>query len=107
TMKRIAESAFRFQLRVESGERVVVGVNKYLTGDAGSVEIMKISPRHQEEQIEALRKLRARRSQPAVDGHLAAIEEAARGRDNLMPVLKAALADYVTIGECCTVLRGV
>ena len=39
--------------------------------------------------------------------HLAALDQAARGSDNLMPPLKAALADYVTIGECCRVLRGV
>ena len=52
-------------------------------------------------------KLRARRSQAVVDRHLAALDQAARGSDNLMPPLKAALADYVTIGECCRVLRGV
>jgi methylmalonyl-CoA mutase N-terminal domain/subunit len=106
-MKRIAESAFRFQQRVESGSRVVVGVNKYASTEGGRVEIMKISPRRQEEQIDALRRLRARRSPDVVDRHLVAIEVAARGTDNLMPVLKAALADYVTIGECCRVLRGV
>ena len=107
TMKRIADSAYRFQQRVESGQRVVVGVNKYVTGDADRVEIMRISPRQQDEQIEALRRMRGRRSKDAVKGHLGAIERAARGRENLMPVLKAALADYVTIGECCAVLRGV
>jgi methylmalonyl-CoA mutase N-terminal domain/subunit len=42
-----------------------------------------------------------------VDRHLRAIDETARGSGNLLPVLKAALADYVTIGECCGVLRGV
>jgi methylmalonyl-CoA mutase N-terminal domain/subunit len=68
---------------------------------------MKVSPRHQAAQARALKKLRARRSQATVDGHLAALERAARGTDNLMPPLKAALADYVTIGECCSVLRGV
>ena len=68
---------------------------------------MKISPRHQVAQARALKKLRARRSQAVVDRHLAALDQAARGSDNLMPPLKAALADYVTIGECCRVLRGV
>jgi methylmalonyl-CoA mutase N-terminal domain/subunit len=42
-----------------------------------------------------------------LEKHLVDIESAARGTDNLLPVLKAALADYVTIGECCAVLRGV
>ncbi len=107
TMQRIAESAFQFQKRIESGKRVVVGLNKYVTDAGDRVEIMKISPRRQEEQIEALRRLRARRSKDVVDRHLTAIDAAARGTDNLMPVLKAALADYVTIGECCRVLRSV
>jgi methylmalonyl-CoA mutase N-terminal domain/subunit len=51
--------------------------------------------------------VRARRSQGVVDRHLAEIERTSRGTDNLMITLKAALADYVTIGECCMVLRGV
>jgi methylmalonyl-CoA mutase N-terminal domain/subunit len=107
TTRRIADSAYRYQQRVESGVRVVVGVNKYVSGDADRVEIMKISPRGQEEQIERLRRLRERRPKGEVERHLAAIEKAARGTDNLLPVLKAALADYVTIGECCGVLRRV
>ncbi|MDQ6879201.1 MAG: methylmalonyl-CoA mutase family protein [Candidatus Dormibacteraeota bacterium] len=107
TQRRIAESAYRLQQRIESGERVVVGVNRFAASDAESVEITKISPRHQATQARALKRLRARRPQATVDAHLAAIERAARGTDNLMPPLKAALADYVTIGECCTVLRGV
>jgi len=85
----------------------VVGVNRYTETDSRPVEIMKISPRHQVAQSRALKKLRARRSQAAVERHLAELERAVRGTDNLMPPLKAALADYMTIGECCRVLRGV
>ena len=107
TQKKIAESAYRFQQRVESGSRVVVGVNRYAADDGDKVEIMRISPRHQTEQTAALTRLRARRSRDAVKKHLAAIEGAARSGANLMPVLKLALADYVTIGESCDVLRGV
>jgi methylmalonyl-CoA mutase N-terminal domain/subunit len=107
TQRRIGDSAYRLQRRVESGERVVVGVNRYAETDAEPVEIMKISPRHQVAQSRALKRLRARRSKEVVDRHLAEIERAARGTDNLMIPLKAALADYVTIGECCAVLRGV
>jgi methylmalonyl-CoA mutase, N-terminal domain len=107
TQRRIADSAYRLQRRIEAGDRIVVGVNKYTEADARRVEITKIGPRHQAEQARALEQLRARRSQDAVDRHLAELERAARSTDNLMPVLKAALADYVTIGECCRVLRGV
>jgi methylmalonyl-CoA mutase N-terminal domain/subunit len=68
---------------------------------------MKVSPRRQVAQARALKRLRAKRSGAAVKRHLAELERAARGSDNLMEPLKAALADYVTIGECCAVLRGV
>jgi methylmalonyl-CoA mutase N-terminal domain/subunit len=107
TQRRIGDSAYRLQRRVESGERVVVGVNRYAETDAEPVEIMKISPRHQVAQSRALKRLRARRSKDVVERHLAEIERAARGTHNLMIPLKSALADYVTIGECCAVLRGV
>jgi methylmalonyl-CoA mutase N-terminal domain/subunit len=107
TPKRIADSAYRMQQRIESGERVVVGVNRYAETQAKPVQITKVGPRHQVAQTRALKKLRARRSQATVDRRLDDIERAARGLDNLMPPLKAALADYVTIGECCTVLRKV
>ncbi|HWO44779.1 MAG TPA: methylmalonyl-CoA mutase family protein [Methylomirabilota bacterium] len=107
TQRRIADSAYRFQTRVEAGERVVVGVNRYIGDDEDKVEIMKVGPRHQAAQARALKLLRARRDKAAVERSLAGIEHAARGTDNMMPPLKAALAAYVTIGECCAVLRKV
>ena len=107
TQRRIADSAYRLQRRIEAGERVVVGVNRYVETDSRPVEIMKVSPRHQVAQARSLKKLRARRPKATVEHHLADLERAARGSDNLMPILKSALADYVTIGECCSVLRGV
>ena len=107
TQRRIADSAYRMQRRIEAGDRVVVGVNRYAESGSRAVEIMKIGPRQQEAQARALRDLRARRPKGAAERHLAELERAARGPGNLMPVLKAALADYVTIGECCRVLRGV
>ena len=107
TQRRIADSAYRLQRRIESGERVVVGVNRYTETDSPPVQITKVSPRQQAEQAKALDRLRARRSAKAVARHLADLESAARGTGNLMIPLKAALADYVTIGECCAVLRGV
>jgi methylmalonyl-CoA mutase N-terminal domain/subunit len=107
TQRRIAESAYLLQKRIESGERVVVGVNRFTSSDGDAVEIMKVGPRHQVAQARALKRLRAQRPKGVLERHSAAIEKAARGTDNLMPPLKAALADYVTIGECCTVLRRV
>jgi methylmalonyl-CoA mutase N-terminal domain/subunit len=110
TQRRIAESAYRFQTRVEAGDRVIVGVNRFTTDgtdEKDKVEIMKVGPRGQAAQPRALKRLRARRDPAVVARRLSEIERAARGTDNLMPPLKAALADYVTIGECCSVLRRV
>jgi methylmalonyl-CoA mutase N-terminal domain/subunit len=107
TQRRIGDSAYRLQSRLESGQRVIVGVNRYTNALEDKVEIMKVGPRHQAAQARALKKLRARRDQAVVSQRLADIESAARGTENLMPPLKAALADYVTIGECCRVLRQV
>ncbi len=107
TQRRIAESAYRFQTRVEAGERVIVGVNRFTTDGEDKVEIMKVGPRQQAAQARALKRLRSQRDQAVVARRLADIERAAHGTENLMPPLKAALADYTTIGECCTVLRQV
>src|SRR5690349_4247268 len=107
TQRRIADSAYRMQRRIEAGERAIVGVNRYTDTDSRPVEIMRISARQQQAQARALKKLRARREKAKVDARLADIERAARGTENLMPPLKSALADYVTIGECCRVLRSV
>ncbi|HLQ61530.1 MAG TPA: methylmalonyl-CoA mutase family protein [Candidatus Acidoferrales bacterium] len=103
--KRIADSAYRAQQRVEAEEHVVVGVNRFGRQGEDRVKIFKISPRQQAEQVRAVRRLRAERDGAAAEQALAELEVAARSRDNLMPPLKAALAAYATIGECCQRLR--
>ncbi|HZU16359.1 MAG TPA: methylmalonyl-CoA mutase family protein [Candidatus Dormibacteraeota bacterium] len=105
--RRIAESAYRKQRRIESGEQVVVGVNRYQAEASDRVEITRIGPHQQEAQIAALRRLRAERDDAAVRRSLDRLEEAARGSENLMYPLKEALAVYATIGECCERLRRV
>jgi methylmalonyl-CoA mutase N-terminal domain/subunit len=105
--RRIAESAYRMQQRIESGNRVVVGVNRFQGSAAEEVEIVKIGPEQQEAQAEALCRLRCERDGAAVARSLDRLEAAARGSDNLMYPLKEALAAYATIGECCDRLRNV
>jgi methylmalonyl-CoA mutase N-terminal domain/subunit len=103
----IQESAYRQQLAVERGARVVVGVNRYPDSDAPPVEIAKLRPAQQATQVEAVRKLRARRDAAAVRARLLALQEAARGTENLLPPMKQALAAYATVGEVCDTLRAV
>jgi methylmalonyl-CoA mutase, N-terminal domain len=105
--RRIAESAYRQQRRIETGERVVVGVNRFRSDGGEAVEIERISPKQQDAQVASLRELRAGRDGAAVERCLDRLEDAARGSDNLLYPLKEALATYATIGECCERLRRV
>jgi methylmalonyl-CoA mutase N-terminal domain/subunit len=83
--KQIADSAYRFQRRVESGERIIVGVNKYSRTAQREVEITKVEPRHEEEQREAVRRARAERDKAAASAALDELEDAARGTENQEP----------------------
>jgi methylmalonyl-CoA mutase N-terminal domain/subunit len=106
TQDAIQESAYRFQQAVETGRRVVVGVNRF-QGDDEVVEIVKISPHHEREQVEALRRLRAERDARRVETALQDVRRAAEGIQNLLPPMREALRAYATIGEVCGVLRDV
>jgi methylmalonyl-CoA mutase, N-terminal domain len=103
----IAEAAFEIQRGIESGQRVVVGVNGFEDPEERSVEIQVIGEEEVAGQIDRLRHLRASRDQGAVDRALAEVGSAARGTANLLPPMKAALGARATLGEVSDVLRGV
>src|SRR3954467_11401834 len=104
----IAEAAFRYQREVETGERVIVGVNRYQSEAEPEVEIHRTDPALERSQVDRVQALRARRDAAAVESALTALKEAAaRERANLMhPIVEAARA-YVTMGEMCDALREV
>jgi methylmalonyl-CoA mutase, N-terminal domain len=106
--REIAEASFRYQAEVESGQRVVVGVNRYGLTDEEPIPILKVDPRLEEKQIGRVQSLRGRRDSAAVERRLRALCEAA-GRDdvNLMPLIVDAARDYVTMGEMCDAFRDV
>ncbi|HXF97670.1 MAG TPA: methylmalonyl-CoA mutase family protein [Gaiellaceae bacterium] len=106
--REIAEASFRYQAEVESGRRVVVGVNRYQVADEKPIPILKIDPALERKQVERLRAVRARRDAAAVEARLAALKEAAAREDvNLLPLIIDAARDYVTLGEMCDALREV
>ena len=106
--REIADASFRYQSEVESGKRVVVGVNRYLLEDEEPIPILKIDPALEQKQIERLAAVRVRRESAAVEIRLAALKEAAaRDGVNLMPPIVDAARDYVTLGEMCDALREV
>jgi methylmalonyl-CoA mutase N-terminal domain/subunit len=106
--REIAEASFRYQAEVESGTRVVVGVNRYLQEDENPIPILKIDPALEQKQIDRLAGVRARRDSGVVESRLVALREAAAKEDvNLMPLIVDAARNYVTLGEMCDALRDV
>jgi methylmalonyl-CoA mutase, N-terminal domain len=106
--REIADASFRYQAEVESGKRVVVGVNRYLLDDEEPIPILKIDPALEQKQIESLAGVRARRDSAVVEGRLGALKDAAaKDGVNLMPLIVDASRDYVTLGEMCDALREV
>jgi methylmalonyl-CoA mutase N-terminal domain/subunit len=106
--REIAEASFRYQAEVESGKRVIVGVNRYIHDDEEPINLLKIDPALEAKQIERLGGVKARRDSAAVEALLAALKDAAsREGVNLMPLIVDAARDYVTLGEMCDALRDV
>ncbi len=105
--REIQQSAFEYQTRIESGERVVVGVNRYASGDAASIPTLRVDPRMEEAQVEHLQQFRARRDAGQVRASLDAVEAAARGNRNLMPLLLHSVKVGATVGEISNALRAV
>ena len=106
--REIAEASFRYQSEVEAGQRIVVGVNRYLLDEESPIPLLRIDPALERKQIERVQGVRARRDSQAVEARLNAVKDAA-GRDdvNLMPLVVDAARDYVTLGEMCDALRSV
>ncbi len=106
--REIAEASFRYQSEVERGQRVVVGVNRYELEDEQPLEILRIDPALEQQQIERVQAVRARRDSAAAEAALARLKEDAAhdGRNLMEPIMDASRA-YVTMGEMCDALREV
>ncbi len=103
----IEQAAYTYTRAVDSGEKVIVGVNKFVDAEGGSAEVFPIDPELQRRQIERVGQTRAGREQAGVDAALAEVEAAARGSQNLLVPMKEALRRRATLGEVSDVLRGV
>jgi methylmalonyl-CoA mutase N-terminal domain/subunit len=104
--REIQATAYRYQLEVESKDRVIVGQNEFVS-ETSPVPVMKVDPAIEREQVERLRAFRAKHAGPAKAEALGQIERAAKGSDNLMPPIIAAVKVGATVGEISDVLRGV
>jgi methylmalonyl-CoA mutase N-terminal domain/subunit len=105
--RQIQDSAYKAQVAVDRGEAVVVGVNRYQTDEPSRVEMFQLDPEMERQQIDRVREVRRDRDHAACQATLAAVESAARGRDNLVPPIIAAVEARATVGEISDTLRRV
>jgi methylmalonyl-CoA mutase, N-terminal domain len=104
--REIQAAAYRYQLEIEEKKRVIVGLNEFAS-ESTPVEVLKIDPRIEREQVERTRTWRAEHEGPKKSEALATIDRAARGKDNLLPPILEAVKAGATVGEVSDVLRAV
>jgi methylmalonyl-CoA mutase N-terminal domain/subunit len=103
----IEASAYRIANEIDSGERVVVGVNRFAADEEERYEPLRVDPAIEAAQVARLADLRAARDGVAVETALADLAKAAHGAENVLPLMKEALRLRATVGEVCHTLRGV
>jgi methylmalonyl-CoA mutase N-terminal domain/subunit len=101
----IQEAAYNYQRAVEKKEQIVVGVNQFQTQESMALERLKVDPAIEQEQVARLGVLRAERDAVKAAEMLAHLENAARGSENIMPVLIACVEADLSLGEICGTLR--
>ncbi len=105
--RQIQDSSYQTQCAIESGAKVVVGVNKFRDEESATPPLQKIDPEGERRQQERVRRVRAERDQAAWSAAMAHLEACARGQANLLPPMIEAVKAYATVGEICDRLRGV
>ncbi len=103
--REIAAASYRYQRQIETQEKTVVGVNNFVMGQEPPIPTLKIDPDVERHQIERLARVRRERDAGRVGACLDAVRAAARGKDNLMPPIVAAVRALTTQQEICDVLR--
>ncbi len=101
----IAASAYRHQRAVESGEKVIVGLNRFTDSESPHEDLLKIDPEEEQRQVTRLREVRAKRDPEFIDAISDRLREAAAGDLNLMPLILEAVEGYMTLGEICAALE--
>ncbi|SMC82538.1 acyl-CoA mutase large subunit family protein [Pedobacter nyackensis] len=103
----IADAAYQYQVEVEEGSRIIVGVNKFTQEKEGINDVFTIDESIRTIQTEKINKLKAERDNQAVEKALNDLMNAAKSSDNLMPFILSAVEVYATLGEIANVLRDV
>src|SRR5205823_7394253 len=103
--REIEEAAYRYAQEVESGERMIVGVNRFVEEEGEHVELHRLDPEAERRQLERTARLRAERNAEEAARALAEVRRAAEGEGNLLVPMREALRARCTIGEICEELR--
>ncbi len=106
-MDEIEQAAYEYTKSIDDGERVVVGVNRFTIEDEVEPDLLALDPTLQAGQVERVRRFKADRDQADVTRRLEDVRAAARGTENLLPPMRAALAAHCTLGEVSDALRDV
>lgn len=104
----IANSAYEFEKEIESGERIIVGVNKFVEEEhAEKLDLMHIDEAIGKKQIEKLKEVKSSRNNEEVRKNLDELKKAAEGTENMLPYILKCVESYCSIGEISNTLRGV
>jgi methylmalonyl-CoA mutase, N-terminal domain len=101
----VEQSAWGYEERYRIKQDIVVGVNEYVTDEIDDVEILRVDPESEREQVERLKKFKEERDQELLKKRLEELRDVCKGDGNLLHPIRAALADHATIGEVCGVMR--
>jgi methylmalonyl-CoA mutase N-terminal domain/subunit len=101
----VEQSAWGYEERYRIKQDIVVGVNEYVTEEIEDVEILRVDPESERQQVERLTKFKAERDQEQVAKRLEELRGVAKATGNLLEPIRAALKDRATIGEVCGVMR--
>jgi methylmalonyl-CoA mutase N-terminal domain/subunit len=106
-VREIGESAYRHEMEVESGDRTIVGVNRFAAEEPAIEGLLRVDARASKYQIEQLKRLRNQRNSSKVSSSLAQLKQIAQGDENTVPAILECVESYCTIGEICGVFREV
>ena len=105
--RQIENAAYQYQLEIERGERIIVGMNKFQVQEDKKPPLLRVDPEVEKNQVAKLNEIKNNRNNGKVKHLLSELETAAQGSDNLMPYIYECVKEYATLGEICNVLRKV
>jgi methylmalonyl-CoA mutase N-terminal domain/subunit len=105
--REIQNSAYDYQRAVETNDAIVVGVNQFHNDEESTVKTLRVDPSIEQDQIQRVHALRARRDAPAAESALTRLEQAAKGSENVLPRILECVEEFATVGEISNRLRAV